>query len=114
MEMSQPAVFMFMNAWHPNVDGKRYENHFQNCGNANVGHENPVRNSSTGDMKRSNTNTDSLLVMNVLHAEQKNTQSVTKNIKSTTMSRYEPLCGKPHNAGTMHAIYMPNPMNSSQ
>lgn len=67
-----------MNAWQPNVVGKMYENHFQNSGNASVGHEKPVRKRHTGDITRNSRNTDSLLVMSELHAIENITQSVTE------------------------------------
>lgn len=76
MESDAPAVFMFMNACEANVDGKIYENSFQNVGKLLTGHENPVRNRQTGDMNRNRTKTVSLLRMmelkvklNTTHAE---------------------------------------------
>ena len=81
-----------------------YENHFQNSGNAVVGHENPVRNRQTGDIARNSRNTDSLLVINELHVMENMTQSVTKNRSSRMISQNSPLCGMPNIAGIMQAI----------
>ena len=93
-----------MNAWQPNVVGKMYENHFQNSGNASVGHEKPVRKRHTGDITRNSRNTDSLLVMSELHAIENITQSVTKNSRSNRIYQNSPLCGMLNNAGIIHAM----------
>ncbi len=86
-DKSPPAALRLMNAWHPKVDGKIYENILQNAGKAVSGHEVPVRNRQIGDMNRNSTNTVSLLVTIVLQVMLKNTQSVTKKSSSNRMSQ---------------------------
>ena len=103
-----------MKLWHPNVVGNRYENHFQNSGNAVVGHEKPVRNRQIGDTTRNRRNTDSLLVISALHVIENITQSVTKNSSNSMISQKLPLCGNPNMDGTIVAIYMAIPMYISQ
>ena len=64
-----------------------YENHFQNSGNASVGHEKPVRNKQIGDITKKRRKTDSLLVISELHVIENITQSVTKNSRSKRISQ---------------------------
>lgn len=86
-----PAVLRFMKPWHPKVVGNIYENHLQKAGNAVVGHEKPVRNRQIGDTTRNSRNTDSRLVMRMLHDIANSTQSVTKKTRRITMSANSPL-----------------------
>lgn len=72
-----PAVFMFMKARTAKVEGKIYENPFQNPGKLLSGQEKPVRKRHIGDMKRNSTNTVSLCRTNELKVKLNTTHALT-------------------------------------
>ena len=87
----QPAEFMLMNPRAANVDGKMYENSLQNCGNADSGHEKPVRNRHTGERKRKSTKTVSLCRIRLLNVRLNATQAAIYSRSRASMSPGRPF-----------------------
>ena len=73
------------------VEGKIYENAFQNGGKELTGHTHPLTNRQIDDMNRSTTNTVSLWRMNLLNVKLKDTQVMIKKNISTSKSAKCPL-----------------------